>query len=159
MLSLFELCFIKLFEYSCQYEINSTINKLFGDIPDKIIMTNYCNFRSRLPYLNDKKILKRHVQFNEYYYTYTGPELIKATLNNNDCLLKIKEIYGINNNWNCKLWKVNDIFESESIGKELYLEFKSANGRIHWNKMKIQHLDEIMNSPLFSPFHEKYNMA
>ena len=97
--------------------------------------------------------------YSEYYSTYTGPELVKATIDNLDCLSTIKMFYGLNNNWNKKLWTTRDIFDNDEwiLDKELYLEFKSGNGRVHWMRCRIETMDNIINPPLFTPFDESHN--
>ncbi|AYV85245.1 MAG: hypothetical protein Satyrvirus8_3 [Satyrvirus sp.] len=96
-------------------------------------------------------------QYCEKLSTYQGPELIKATYDNKDYLAEMKQIYGEQKNWNSKRWIAQDIFGEDCVGKEIYLEFKSANGHIHWMKGKITRFDEIINHGFGIPFDEKYN--
>ena len=85
---------------------------------------------------------------SNYYKNYKGPSLVKATLNNKDFFSTIKEYYGIDNNWNGKLYKYRDIFTENDISKKIYCEFKSDSGRIHWFYGYIDDLNQYFNPPL-----------
>ena len=47
---------------------------------------------------------------SDYYKKYEGPNLIKATLNNEDITKIIKIYHGKNQNRQGKLWTIEDIF-------------------------------------------------
>ena len=91
---------------------------------------------------------------SEYYNNYIGPDIIKATLNQDNILEQIIKIYGDTKNWNGRLWKVKDIFNNECIDKEFYFEFESDNGQKHWTRGKIANMDDIINPPLFTPLNQ-----
>jgi hypothetical protein len=82
---------------------------------------------------------------SDYYRDYKGPELSKATLNNEDITDLIKTFYG-DNNWQGKLWTYEDIFESKK--GQFYIEFKSEEGRIHWFYGFIDDKTQYFNPPL-----------
>ena len=67
-----------------------------------------------------------------YYQNYKGPNLSKATLNNDDITERIKNIYGKDNNWQGKLWTYKEIFGETCKGSDFYCEFHSDDGRKHW---------------------------
>mgnify|MGYP001466131465 CR=1 FL=1 len=43
--------------------------------------------------------------------------------------IKLKEVYGEENNWQGKLWKFKEIFGNECEKKQFYCEFHSEDGR------------------------------
>lgn len=96
-------------------------------------------------------------EYSEYYSTYHGPELVRATLDNEDCLIKMKKIYREGNNWDSKIWIARDVFGDDCVGKEFYFGFRSKNGRDHYYKGIIDKHDTVINPPAYTPFDEKYN--
>ena len=91
---------------------------------------------------------------SDYYQNYKGPDLIKATLNDDDITELIYNFYGENNNWNGCLWSFKDIFTNDCFSKKFYCEFKSNDGRIHWFEGHIDTLDDIFNFPLATPINQ-----
>jgi hypothetical protein len=67
-----------------------------------------------------------------YFDNYQGPQLIKATLNQQNILYKLIEYYGPNNNWQNKYFTYKELFGENSRGKNIYLEFQNTNGRKFW---------------------------
>ena len=90
----------------------------------------------------------------DYYQNYKGPNLTEATLNDIDITSIIQEKYGENNNWNGKLWKYKEIFGNESIGKKIYCEFHSEDGRKHWFHTWINYNNQFFNPPLATPMNQ-----
>ena len=82
---------------------------------------------------------------SEYYKTYKGPTLKKATLNGSDITELIKEKYGEENNWNGFQYKYSDIFGYDNIGGKIYCEFQDETGRIHWFHGFINESDQYFH--------------
>lgn len=87
---------------------------------------------------------------NEFYKTYNGPNLLLVMLGNVDFTNKFKELYGNENNWNKKIYKVSDVFNEDDLplDKDLVFifEYKSY---VH---ASIKNVDTIINPPLMMPF-------
>ena len=90
----------------------------------------------------------------EYYKNYQGPNLIKATLNNEDITEKLRNIYGKKNNWQGKLWKYKEVFGNNCNNKDFYCEFCCENKRKHWFNGSIKDIDQYFNPPLFTPINQ-----
>lgn len=87
------------------------------------------------------------------YYNYKGPTLTKATLDNNDIIEVIQNMYGSERNWNNRLWKLNEVFTEIDIGKKVSLEFISRRGSISKYNLTIpEELTIVFNNPIFMPF-------
>ena len=87
-----------------------------------------------------------------YYENYTGPTLLKATIDNQDITHIIQSIYSGNHNWQYTLWKFNEVFDVDYTNTEFYCEFINAPGeRIHWYRITIQNMDECLNPPMGTP--------
>ena len=91
---------------------------------------------------------------SNYYQNYQGPNLMKATLNNDDITELILEKYGQSNNWNGKLYHFSDIFGNDSLGKKFYCEFKDDTGRKHWFYSFVNDLNQYFNPPLATPMNQ-----
>ena len=95
---------------------------------------------------------------SEYYENYRGPNLTKAIMNINvDITDIIREIYGEDNNWQCKLWKYSDIFGETSEEMNVYCEFHSEDGRKHWFSGNVENVNQYLNPPLATPMNQKVN--
>ncbi len=91
---------------------------------------------------------------SEYYLKYKGPNLTKATLNDVDITSIVQKFYGKNNNWQGRLWKYKDIFGNDAIGKNIYCEFHSDDGRKHWFYSWIENKHQFFNPPLATPMNQ-----
>ena len=94
----------------------------------------------------------------EHYQNYKGPDLTKATLNDENIINIIQEKYGEKNNWNGFLYKYSDIFgdDNHNIGKKFYCEFQDETGRIHWFHGFIDDLNQYFNPPLATPMNKLF---
>ena len=91
----------------------------------------------------------------DYYKDYVGPNLVRATLNNNeDFTEKVRGLYGESCNWNCKLYTYKEVFGNECQGKYFRIDFKKDD-HDHWFHGYISNIDEYMNPPLATPINEK----
>lgn len=89
------------------------------------------------------------------YFNYSGPVLVKATLDDEDITTRVQEMYGPLQNWRNRLWSCADFLTEADVGKELYLEFPRKNGHLDFTKLTIpENLSIVMNNPLFTPFCE-----
>ena len=61
-----------------------------------------------------------------------GPTLTMVRLNGIDITERVKEYYGINNNWQSKLWKYSNIFGIHSLNGRYYIEYMTQDQRKHW---------------------------
>ena len=60
----------------------------------------------------------------DYYKYYIGPDLVKATLDNKeDFTQNLINIYGINHNWNGKLYTYKEVFGKKCQGKYFRIDF------------------------------------
>lgn len=89
-----------------------------------------------------------------YYQNYEGPSLIKATLNKKDITEKIQKYYGEKNNWNGKLWKYSDIFDSNDYLSPFYCEFKGKDERVHWFHGVVGKQEQYFNPSLHTPMNQ-----
>ena len=64
--------------------------------------------------------------------SHVGAELTLVTLNGIDITEKIKGYYGINRDWQGKLWKYSDIFGIDSLNQRFYIEYTTRDQRKHW---------------------------
>jgi hypothetical protein len=77
----------------------------------------------------------------KYYETYSGPKLIKVTVDGIDILSDIIPLYGESKNWNENLYTVQDIInitKQDMIGKTLRLEYHRNNGHIDWTEVSLK---------------------
>jgi hypothetical protein len=93
-------------------------------------------------------------RFIDYYKTYYGPQMIKATIDDQNVLPELLKFYGMQHNWNLQLWTAEEIYGTECIGKHIYIEFQSENGRIHYIKGRLVKLDWFINTPMNTPIAE-----
>tara|TARA_B100000214_G_C23522020_1_gene425471 strand:+ start:125 stop:541 length:417 start_codon:yes stop_codon:yes gene_type:complete len=96
----------------------------------------------------------------KYYETYSGPKLIKVTVDDIDILSDIIPLYGESNNWNETLYTVQDIInitKQDIIGKTLRLEYHRNNGHIDWTEVSLKNEYDIWNGPLFQPICESFS--
>ena len=84
-----------------------------------------------------------------------GPALTLVTLNGIDITEKVKEYYGINNNWQGKLWKYYDIFGIDSLNGRFYIEYTTQDQRKHWTFGFIDDINQNFNPPKIT---EKINL-
>ena len=63
---------------------------------------------------------------------FRGLDIIKATINNYDITERVKYYYGINNDWQNRVWTNKEIFGENSLKCNYYMEFKSNKNVIYW---------------------------
>ncbi len=85
---------------------------------------------------------------SEHYQNYRGPQLISATLDNENITNLIQEKYGPENNWRGCLWTYNELFGPKSYGKHFRCDFESKDGRKHWFYGFINDVNQYFNPPL-----------
>ena len=94
-------------------------------------------------------------EYSDYYTTYNGPNLVSIMVNNieNKSLYnKIKDLYGIKNNWNGKLYKSKSIFDDSYLNKEITFNYENTKSGIpNWTKYIYCNGNDNLNSPLFTP--------
>ena len=91
----------------------------------------------------------------EYYKTYQGPKLVKATIGDINVFEIINRLYGEHRDWNGYIYDTNYLKSliEDNIDKQIfYMEFCRSNGRIDWTKTHIEEKNTIWNPPLFTPF-------
>ena len=96
----------------------------------------------------------------KYYETYSGPKLIKVTVDGIDILSDIIPLYGESNTWNENLYTVQDIInitKQDMIGKTLRLEYHRNNGHIDWTEVSLKNEYDIWNGQLFQPICESFS--
>ena len=76
-----------------------------------------------------------------------GPRLTLVTLNGIDITDRVKEYYGINNNWQGTLWKYSDIFGIHSLNRRYYIEYTRRDQKKHWTFGFINNINEHFNPP------------
>ena len=99
---------------------------------------------------------------SDHYNNYKGPNLSVAKLwkkgqEKEDITDHINFLYGVNNNWNKKLYTYDEVFPDKNNLYNFYIEFKSDNGRKHWFHGMVGEKNQIFNPPLASPFNEFNN--
>lgn len=90
----------------------------------------------------------------EYYKTYRGPELVKATIGDINVFEIINKLYGERRDWNGYIYDTNylkSLIEDDIDNKTLYMEFRRSNGRTDWTKALIEENNIIWNGPMFTP--------
>ena len=90
----------------------------------------------------------------DQYLNYTGPNLTKVILEDDDVTEKVREFYGENNNWCNYLWTYKEVFGPDSQGKHFRCEFKGEDGREHWFHGYINDINQYMNPPLATPMNQ-----
>ena len=96
----------------------------------------------------------KNTEIEEIWNEYTGPKLVKATLDEQDVFSSVNSFYGKELNWHCKTWTAMEMFGEYCVGKEMYFEFKGEDGRVHWSRGKIEKLDETINKYGWMPFNQ-----
>ena len=87
------------------------------------------------------------------YPCYSGPDLISATLADDNVTDRVQAIYGSSKNWDNRFWKYSDFLTDQDVGKGLSLEFRRRDGRVDWMRQTIpQDLSMICNGPIWTPF-------
>ena len=87
----------------------------------------------------------------DYYKDYIGPDLVKATLDNKeDFTQNLINIYGINRNWNGKLYTYKEVFGKKCQGKYFRIDFQKDKYH-NWFHGYISDIDEYMKPPLIHP--------
>lgn len=98
---------------------------------------------------------------NEYYKTYKGPPLATITVDGETdsyAFCKIKELYGLDYNWNCNLYSFGAILTESYLDKEIKFYFESTpenGGRKHWSCSTYRKLNDVFNPPIFMPCNQK----
>ena len=78
---------------------------------------------------------------------FRGLDIIKATINNHDITERIKHYYGVNNDWQNRVWKNKEIFGDNSLKSNYYIEFKSSKNVKYWFNGFVNNLDEYFYAP------------
>jgi len=91
----------------------------------------------------------------DQYANYTGPNLTKVILDDEDVTETVREFYGEHNNWCNYLWTYKEVFGSYSQGKHFRCEFKGEDGREHWFHGYINDINQYMNPPLATPMNQR----
>lgn len=71
-----------------------------------------------------------------------GVNINYVKLGNEDVTNKIKQIYGINNDWQNTNWKYIDLFGKDSINKNFYIEYLSLNNIRYWTYGYINNVND-----------------
>tara|TARA_B100002019_G_C20768387_1_gene356365 strand:+ start:59 stop:358 length:300 start_codon:yes stop_codon:yes gene_type:complete len=79
--------------------------------------------------------------------SHVGAELTLVTLNGIDITEKIKGYYGINRDWQAKLWKYSDIFGIDSLNQRFYIEYTTQEQRKHWTFGFVNDINQYFNPP------------
>lgn len=81
--------------------------------------------------------------------------MTKATLDDVDISAQIQAMYGIERNWQRRLWRFADFLTEADVGKTFYMEHVRKNGHVDYCRMTVPaDLSVVMNGPIFSPFSE-----
>ena len=96
---------------------------------------------------------------SDYYLNYQGPNLVKAQLwkrsqEKVDITEDIKKFYGVNNNWNGKLYQYSEIFPNKDSSYLFYVEFLDSNNRKHWFHGMVGKSKQNFNPPLATPMNQ-----
>ena len=91
---------------------------------------------------------------SDYYLNYKGPNLVKAILGTEDITDKMKELYGVNNNWSGCLWMNSEVFGDDCLNKNYRFDFESKDGHNHWFHGFITDKKQYFNPPLVSPVNQ-----
>lgn len=91
---------------------------------------------------------------SDCYQNYIGPPLIYAVLDEVDVTTSIQEHYGEKKNWNGCLWTFKEMFGDKCYGKHFRLDFKSEDGREHYQHGFINNINEYMNPPMATPVNQ-----
>ena len=91
---------------------------------------------------------------SEYYKNYTGPHLVKCTVNNQDFTVQLTEIYGEKNNWQGCLWTYREVFGPDMKGAKFSFDFVGDDGREHWFHGWIDDDTQYCNFPLATPVNQ-----
>ena len=83
------------------------------------------------------------------------PELTLVTLNGVNITENVKLFYGVNKDWNNKLWKYYEIFGKESLNNRFYIEYMTIEGRKYWTFGFINDLNQYFNPPKVK---QRYNI-
>lgn len=79
--------------------------------------------------------------------SHIGPKLTLVTLGGVDITEKVRTYYGIDNNWQGKLWKYNDIFGIDSLNQRFYIEYTTRDQRKHWTFGFVNDINQYFNPP------------
>ena len=92
---------------------------------------------------------------SEYYEGYRGPNLTKATLNGEEDITSLIQVfYGDKNDWCGKLWTYKEVFGDECKGYKFYCEFHSEDQRKHWFHGFVEDKKYYFNLPLHTPINQ-----
>ena len=72
---------------------------------------------------------------------YIGPNILYVKVGENDVTEQIKILYGIKNDWRCRWWTFEDVFNESVLGKIFHIEYE--NGECQ--EVTINRLKSVLN--------------
>ena len=85
----------------------------------------------------------------EKQQSQTRPELVQATLDQNDITEHVLTLYGDDREWNHRTIYYKDFLTEDDIGKDLCLKWRRKNGRIDCVITRIRDLNAMFQGDLF----------
>ena len=71
--------------------------------------------------IENKKII--HCEKME---NYSGPNILFVTIGEKDVTEQIKVLYGSKNDWRCRWWTFEDVFNENIIGEKFHIEYENG---------------------------------
>jgi hypothetical protein len=77
------------------------------------------------------------------------PELVQATIDQEDITESLKILYGEDKDWNHRTVHYRDFLTSKDLGRDLCLKWRRKNGRVDCVITRIRDLDAEFHGDLF----------
>lgn len=77
------------------------------------------------------------------------PELVQATINQEDITESLKTLYGEDKDWNHRTVYYKDFLAPTDLGRDLCLKWRRKNGRVDCVITRIRDLDAPFHGDLF----------
>jgi len=77
------------------------------------------------------------------------PELIQATIDQEDITESVQTLYGEDRDWNHRVVRFRDFLTSKDLGRDLCLKWRRKNGRVDCMITRIRDLDAVLCADFF----------
>ena len=77
------------------------------------------------------------------------PELVQATIDQEDITESVQTLYGEDRDWNHRVVRFRDFLTSKDLGRDLCLKWRRKNGRVDCVITRIRDLDAVLHGDFF----------
>ena len=84
-------------------------------------------------------------------YQEEKPELVQVTVGHDNITEQMKVLYGEDKDWNHRTIHFKDFLTEKDIGKDVYVKWQRASGRIDCVITRVRDLEAVFHGDLFHP--------